>query len=48
MKPGAMLRGYEIIDELKTDLTKFMTDHGFGNLREFTFETDSPGQPRPA
>ncbi|MEO7733072.1 MAG: NAD-dependent dihydropyrimidine dehydrogenase subunit PreA [Kofleriaceae bacterium] len=32
---GAMLRGYEIIDELKADLSKFMTDHKFGNLREF-------------
>jgi hypothetical protein len=32
---GAMLRGYEIIDELKADLTRFMTDHGFGNLRDF-------------
>jgi dihydroorotate dehydrogenase subfamily 1 len=32
---GAMLRGYEIIDELKAELTKFMTDHGFGNLRDF-------------
>src|SRR5688572_16463054 len=32
---GAMLRGYEIIDELKLELTKFMTDHKFANLREF-------------
>ena len=32
---GAMLRGYEIIDELKAELTKFMVDHRFGNLREF-------------
>ena len=32
---GAMLRGYEIIDELKAELSKFMTDHAFGNLREF-------------
>lgn len=32
---GAMLRGYEIIDELKTNLTKFMTDHSFTNLRDF-------------
>lgn len=32
---GAMLRGYEIITELKEQLAKFMTDHKFGNLREF-------------
>jgi len=32
---GAMLRGYEIIDELKAELSKFMTDHAFGNLRDF-------------
>ena len=32
---GAMLRGYEIIDELKAELAKFMVDHGFGSLREF-------------
>jgi glutamate synthase domain-containing protein 2 len=32
---GAMLRGYEIIDELKTDLAKFMSDHGFATLRDF-------------
>jgi hypothetical protein len=32
---GAMLRGYEIIDELKAELTRFMTDHQFGNLRDF-------------
>jgi dihydroorotate dehydrogenase subfamily 1 len=32
---GAMLRGYEIIDELKAELSKFMTDHSFGNLRDF-------------
>lgn len=32
---GAMLRGYEIISELKADLEKFMVDHKFGNLREF-------------
>ena len=32
---GAMLRGYEIIDELKAELAKFMVDHQFGNLREF-------------
>jgi hypothetical protein len=30
-----MLRGYEIIDELKAELAKFMTDHGFANLRDF-------------
>jgi len=32
---GAMLRGYEIIDELKAELSKFMTDHSFTNLRDF-------------
>jgi dihydroorotate dehydrogenase subfamily 1 len=32
---GAMLRGYEIISELKEELSKFMTDHKFANLREF-------------
>src|SRR5262249_7719901 len=32
---GAMLRGYEIIEELKADLAKFMTDHKFENVREF-------------
>jgi dihydroorotate dehydrogenase subfamily 1 len=32
---GAMLRGYEIIEELKADLTKFMTDHKFETVREF-------------
>jgi dihydropyrimidine dehydrogenase (NADP+) len=32
---GAMLRGYEIISELKDELSKFMTDHGFANIREF-------------
>jgi dihydroorotate dehydrogenase subfamily 1 len=32
---GAMLRGYEIIDELKKDLTKFMVDHEFATLRDF-------------
>ena len=32
---GAMLRGYEIIDELKAELAKFMTDHQFANLRDF-------------
>lgn len=32
---GAMLRGYEIIEELKADLSKFMTDHKFANLRDF-------------
>ena len=30
-----MLRGYEIIDELKDELAKFMTDHSFSNLRDF-------------
>jgi dihydropyrimidine dehydrogenase (NADP+) len=32
---GAMLRGYEIIDELKRDLERFMVDHKFGSVREF-------------
>jgi len=32
---GAMLRGYEIITELKADLEKFMVDHKFTHLREF-------------
>jgi len=32
---GAMLRGYEIISELKEELGKFMTDHKFTNIREF-------------
>ncbi|MCA1829106.1 MAG: NAD-dependent dihydropyrimidine dehydrogenase subunit PreA [Myxococcales bacterium] len=32
---GAMLRGYEIIAELKQDLTKFMVDHEFTDLRQF-------------
>lgn len=32
---GAMLRGYEIIDELKADLAKFMADHEFKTIREF-------------
>jgi dihydroorotate dehydrogenase subfamily 1 len=32
---GAMLRGYEIIDELKAELAKFMVDHKFTGLREF-------------
>ncbi|MBK7539458.1 MAG: NAD-dependent dihydropyrimidine dehydrogenase subunit PreA [Myxococcales bacterium] len=32
---GAMLRGYEIITELKDELSKFMVDHKFANLREF-------------
>jgi dihydroorotate dehydrogenase subfamily 1 len=32
---GAMLRGYEIISELKEELGKFMTDQKFTNIREF-------------
>jgi len=32
---GAMLRGYEIIDELKRDLSKFMADHKFEHLTDF-------------
>jgi dihydroorotate dehydrogenase subfamily 1 len=31
---GAMLRGYEIIDELKAELQKVMADHGITSLRE--------------
>ena len=31
---GAMLRGYEIIEELKGDLAKFMTDHKLETVRE--------------
>ena len=31
---GAMLRGYEIIAELKADLAKFMADHEFSSLAE--------------
>ncbi len=32
---GAMLRGYEIIDELKADLSKFMVDHKFEHVTDF-------------
>ncbi len=32
---GAMLRGYEIISELKEELAKFMTDHNFTTIAEF-------------
>ena len=32
---GAMLRGYEIISELTAELSKFMVDHKFANIREF-------------
>ena len=32
---GAMLRGYEIIAELKSDLERFMVDHEFTNVRQF-------------
>jgi dihydroorotate dehydrogenase subfamily 1 len=32
---GAMLRGYEIIDELKAELAKFMVDHKFDHLTDF-------------
>jgi len=32
---GAMLRGYEIIDELKAELAKFMVDHKFAHLTDF-------------
>jgi dihydroorotate dehydrogenase subfamily 1 len=32
---GAMLRGYEIISELTEELSKFMVDKKFANIREF-------------
>ena len=32
---GAMLRGYEMISELKEELGKFMGDHKFANIRDF-------------
>lgn len=32
---GAMLRGYEIIAELKAELLRFMVDHEFTDLRQF-------------
>ena len=32
---GAMLRGYGIISELKEGLAAFMTEHGFGSIKEF-------------
>jgi hypothetical protein len=32
---GAMLRGYEMISELKEELSKFMVDQKFANIREF-------------
>jgi dihydroorotate dehydrogenase subfamily 1 len=32
---GAMLRGYEIIDELKADLQKLMVDHKFAHVADF-------------
>ena len=32
---GAMLRGYELIEELKAELARFMVDHRFATLREF-------------
>lgn len=32
---GAMLRGYEIIAELKDDLARFMAEHEFTDLRQF-------------
>jgi dihydropyrimidine dehydrogenase (NADP+) len=31
---GAMLRGYEIISELKAELAKVMTDHQFTSIRD--------------
>jgi dihydroorotate dehydrogenase subfamily 1 len=33
---GAMLHGYEIIEELKAGLVAFMQEHGFGSVREVT------------
>jgi dihydroorotate dehydrogenase subfamily 1 len=32
---GAMLRGYEMIEELQADVARFMLDHRFLTLREF-------------
>jgi dihydroorotate dehydrogenase subfamily 1 len=32
---GAMLRGYDMVSELKSGLEAFMVEHGFSNLREF-------------
>ncbi len=32
---GAMLRGYEMISELKDELSKFMVDQKFANIRDF-------------
>jgi dihydropyrimidine dehydrogenase (NADP+) len=32
---GAMLRGYDIIGELRTGLEAFMAEHGFRSVREF-------------
>jgi dihydroorotate dehydrogenase subfamily 1 len=32
---GAMLRGYEMIEELVDELSRFMVDHRFTSLREF-------------
>ncbi len=32
---GAMMRGYEIVSELKEDLAKFMVDHAFTDIRQF-------------
>jgi dihydroorotate dehydrogenase subfamily 1 len=32
---GAMLRGYEIISELKETLQRFMVEHGFTSVRDF-------------
>ena len=30
-----MLRGYEVVDELKEELRKFMSDHEFKSVKEF-------------
>ena len=32
---GAMLRGYEIIDEMQDQLQRFMAEHGFENVKDF-------------
>jgi len=32
---GAMLRGYEVVAELKDELSAFMADHGFNRLTDF-------------
>jgi dihydroorotate dehydrogenase len=32
---GAMLRGYEMVEELREELARFMADHGFTSVRQF-------------